>query len=124
MNVIDLNGNDAAEIVLALIADQLHGKTVINVKELQAYWRVLGLRMDDLIQGLTALSRNNGLKIEGEGEEGTLHLADAMIKDLPSQGEGLSSLDPRLSEILEIAARRKGAADESKPGHERRQGFK
>lgn len=123
MESFQITGEDASKIALALIADKFKGQSTIPVEALQLHWAELGLRLDDLVQGLTLLTREQHLQIDGNIEGSSLILSDEILETLADGSQGLADLDAPLQEILKIAANRSGTSSDSS-ADERRDGFK
>jgi hypothetical protein len=122
MASIELSTEDAALIVLALAADRLGAAPRLDVGLLRRHWRDLGLRADDLIQGITALARDGRATAHGGDQDSYLQLSPACADALRAQ-QGIANLPLRLRELLGTAESRK--ADSDGPGSdERRNGFR
>lgn len=123
MSHIELSGTEIADIILALLADEFSGERHISVSAIASRWKALGLRQDDLIQGISALSRAGSLEAEGEGADNALALKDATLAMLANSGIGLKQLPEKLQNALQLAASRNTSDDPANAG-ERRKGFK
>ena len=123
MPTIQLTGSDSAAIALALISDHINEQQAIPLPQLENEWRKLGLRSDDLIQGIATLRRNKKLELENGSTKPFLRLSKSTIAALPATGKGLASLNPHLHSMLEAAEARQ---THSRPSNnlERRNGFK
>ncbi len=124
MDSIQITGEDASKIALALIADKFQGQQQFQVEALQAQWAQLGLRLDDLVQGLTFLTREQQLHIDGSASGSSLILSPATLEEIKEPGQGLAGLSKPLQTILSKAAERRKPSDSAgTTGKERRDGF-
>ncbi len=124
MDSIQITGEDASKIALALIADKFNGQQQFQVEALQAQWAQLGLRLDDLVQGLTFLTREQQLHIDGSASGASLTLSPATLDEMNEPGQGLANLSKPLQAILHKAAERRNPSDSADSNEkERRDGF-
>lgn len=122
MDSIQITGKDASRIVLALISDKFNGQHSFQIEALETCWAELGLRLDDLVQGLTLLTREQEISIEGTSEGSKLTLSPATIETLSQSNQGIEHLPAQLKEFLKMAADRL-QSDSTDPQSERRDGF-
>ncbi|TJY65262.1 hypothetical protein E4T66_03310 [Sinimarinibacterium sp. CAU 1509] len=122
MASIELSTEDAALIVLALASDRFGAAAQLDVGILREHWRNLGLRADDLIQGIAALARDGRATAHSRDQNPFIALsADCADSLCPDQG--VSGLPQRLRDMLSVAAERGTQPSENQSG-ERRDGFR
>lgn len=123
MSSLQITGQDAADIALALLADRLGDATHMEIASLRTHWRGMGLRLDDLIQGLIVLARDGRLKTQGLGDDAAVYLSSDARAALAQPGQGLIGLPPALRLLIEQAAERASQEDNSAIGSKHREGF-
>ena len=116
-----LGSGEAAEIVLAVVAEHLGGREMFTQGELLGPWKALGLRADDLFQGLVALARGGHIHASGEGDAASLHVSLALREALGAGRHRFADLPPALHALLAQAAQRQ--AENRADSRERRDGF-
>ncbi len=122
MASIELSTEDAALIVLALAFDRFGASTRLDVHILREHWRTLGLRTDDLIQGIAALARDGRATIHTVEQNQFIALSSDCANS-PGATQGIARLPQRLRDLIAVAADR-GTTPHEAGTTERRDGFR
>lgn len=118
---VQLNADEAADILLALIADRGLDADDLSEPDLRGHWLALGLRGDDLLQGLVALARDGRVRRDDGSDR--LMLSGPAAAAITAGEHALARLPARLRTVLATAGSRTGDGSTRTKSGERRDGF-